>query len=60
LEKLLRAGSFGGFINHLTCCQTIFLIFLGEFGLPFVVQIVALTFLGCWALIVFTFIIRFQ
>jgi hypothetical protein len=33
---------------------------LGGFGLPFVVQIIALTLLGCWALIIPTFVIHFQ
>jgi hypothetical protein len=27
LEKLLGVGSFGGYIDHLTHCQTIFLLF---------------------------------
>ncbi len=59
LEKLFGVGSFGGYISYLACRQAIFLVFLGELGLPFVVQIVAPTFLGCWALITFTFVTCF-
>jgi hypothetical protein len=52
--------SFGGFIGHLACHYAIFLIFLGGLGLPFMVWTIAPTFLGCWALIVFTLVIHFQ
>ncbi len=59
-EKLLGTRSFGGFIGHLVRCQAIFLVSSSGFGLPFVVRIVALTFLRCLALIALTFVIRFQ
>ncbi len=60
LEKLFGVGSFGGSINHLVHCQASLLTFLGELGLSFVVQTIALTFLGCWALIIFAFVIHFR
>ncbi len=59
-QKLLCAISFGGSISHLTHYEGTLLAFLGGFSLPFVVWIGAPTFLGCWALISLTFIIRFQ
>jgi hypothetical protein len=59
LEKLLNVGSFGGFINHLTCHQTTFPTSLSGLGLPPMVWIVALALLGCWALIVLTLVTRF-
>lgn len=46
-------GSFGLSPNHFTC-------FFKGFGLPLMVQFVTVTFLGCWALIVPTFVIHFQ
>jgi len=52
--------SFGGYINHLTCCRAIILVFSSGFDLPFVVWIIAPTFLGCWATIVPTIVTRFQ
>jgi glycerol uptake facilitator-like aquaporin len=55
---MFSVGSIGGFINHLNCCQTIILTSSGRLGLPFVVWNVVLAFLGCWALIVFTFVIH--
>jgi hypothetical protein len=47
LEKLFGMGSFGGFIAHLVCHQTIFHASLGKFNLLFMVWIIAPTFLGC-------------
>jgi hypothetical protein len=47
LEKLFGARFFGGSIGHLAHHQAIFPISSWGFGLPFVVQIVAFTFLGC-------------
>jgi hypothetical protein len=60
LEKLLGARSFASSIDHLAHRHTTLLASLGGFNLPFVVWIVAPTFLGCWALIVPTFVTRFQ
>jgi hypothetical protein len=60
LEKLLGVRSFGGSIGHLAHCQAIFLAFLGRIGLRYVVQTIAPTFLGCWALIAFALDIYFQ
>jgi hypothetical protein len=37
LEKLLGVESFNGYINHLTCCQTIFFASSGGLGLFFIV-----------------------
>jgi len=59
LEKLLRAGSFGGSIGHLAHRQATLLGSLGGLGFPFVVRIVAFAFLGCWALIALALVIRF-
>jgi hypothetical protein len=59
LEKLFGVGSFGGSICHPTHCQAI-LAFLGKLGFPFVIWTIAFAFLGCWALIIFTFIIHFK
>jgi hypothetical protein len=47
LENLLSVGSFDGSFDHLVHHQTTFLTSLNEFSLPFVVQIVILTFLEC-------------
>jgi hypothetical protein len=60
LEKLLGAKSFGGSIGHLTCHHAILFIYLGKFGLLFVVQIITPAFLGCWALIALAFVTCFQ
>jgi hypothetical protein len=60
LEKLFGARSFGGFIGHLDRHQTILPTFLGGFDLLFMVQIAIPAFLGCWAVIVPTFVICFQ
>jgi len=59
-EKLFGVGSFGNSIDHLVCCQTILLA--SSSGLSFfsMVQIVALAFLGCWALIIPTLVTCFQ
>ncbi len=43
-------GSFGGSIGHLARCRNILPTSSSRFDLPYVVQIVALAFLGCWAL----------
>jgi len=42
LEKLFSVGSFGGFINDLACCQTIFPASSGKLSLPFVIWIATL------------------
>jgi hypothetical protein len=60
LEKLFGARSFGGFISYLDCHQAIIPTFLGGLDLLSMVQIAAPAFLGCWALIVPTFVIHFQ
>ncbi len=60
MEKLIGAGSFGGFINHLTCHHATLPTSLSKFNLLFMVQTTILTFLGCWALIVHTLLIHFQ
>ncbi len=60
LEKLFGARFFGGSIDHPICHQAIFPISSNEHNLPFIVQITAPTFLGCWVLITPTLIIRFQ
>jgi len=59
LEKLLNVGSFGGFINNLIYCLAIFSVFSNELGLPSVVWTITHAFLGCWAIIVLAFVIRF-
>jgi hypothetical protein len=59
LEKLLGARSFGGSIGHLARHQTTLPASLGEFSLFYVVWIVALAFLGCWALVAPALVIRF-
>jgi hypothetical protein len=59
LEKLLGAGSFGGFIGCLAC-HLILLAFSNGLGLFSIVWIATSTFLGCWALIAFAFVICFQ
>ncbi len=60
LEKLLSARSFGGSINHLACYQATLLASSSKLSLPFIVWTIALAFLGCWALIIPTFVICFQ
>jgi hypothetical protein len=45
LEKLLGVGSFGDSMNHLACCQAIF-VFSSTLSLPYVVWIVAPYILG--------------
>jgi hypothetical protein len=60
LEKLLSVGSYGGYINHLTCHHAILFASSCGLGLPFVVWIIAPTLLGCWALIVLILVIHFQ
>ncbi len=51
LEKLFGERSFGGFIDCLARCQGIIFVSLSGLDLPFVIQIVAPIFLGCWTLI---------
>jgi hypothetical protein len=60
LEKLLGAKSFSGFINHLACRQATLLASSGKLTFPSIVQTIAPAFLGCWALITPTILIRFQ
>jgi hypothetical protein len=60
LKKLFGVGFFGGSIGHLIFYQAILLVFLGELNLPFVVWIVVLTFLRCWALIVLALVTYFS
>jgi hypothetical protein len=59
LEKLLGAGSFSDSIGHLVRCQVILLVFSGGFSFPSMVQTIALTFLGCWALIILALVSHF-
>jgi hypothetical protein len=59
LDKLLGVRSFDGSIDHLACHQTTILTSLGRFSFLFVVQIVALTLLGCCALINLALITHF-
>jgi hypothetical protein len=47
-------------MGHLAHHQVIFPTSLKELGLPSVVPHVALTLLGCWALITITLIIHFK
>ncbi len=47
LEKLLGARSFGGFIDHLARLQGILFASSNGLDLPFVIQIIVPTFLGC-------------
>ncbi len=47
LEKLLGMGSFYGSFDHLVHYQTTFPTSSNGLGLPFVIQIVIPTFLGC-------------
>jgi hypothetical protein len=58
-EKLLGVGSFVHSIGQLVYHQATLPISLGGLCLFFVVQIIAPTFLGCWALIVPTFVTHF-
>ncbi len=44
----------------MVCCQIILPTFLWGLSLPSMVQCTTLPFLGCWALIVFALIFRFQ
>jgi hypothetical protein len=60
LGKLFGVGFFGGSIGHLAHCQATLPTSLGRIGLHFVVQTIAPTFLGCWALIVLALVICFQ
>jgi len=47
-------------VGHLAYCQVILVAFSRGLGLPLVVQLVAPTFLGCWALITLGIFICFQ
>jgi len=58
LEKLLGVGFYGGYINHLSSCHSS--CFFKWVQPPFVVWIIARTFLGCSALIVPTLVNHFQ
>jgi hypothetical protein len=60
LEKLLGAGSFGGYINHLVCHQATALTFSGKFNFLSIVWIIALTFLECWAFNDLALVTHFQ
>jgi hypothetical protein len=60
LDKLLGVGSFGGSIGHLAHHHAIHLASLGGFNIPFVVWIIALVFLRCWALITLASVTHFQ
>ncbi len=60
LEKLFGVRSFGDSINHLAHHQTTLPTSLGGFGLPFMVQTTAPTFLKCQTLIALALIIHFQ
>jgi hypothetical protein len=56
-------GSFGGSISHLVRCQAILPVCLGRLDLLFVVWILALTFLRCWALMLLhlsSFLVRWS
>ncbi len=53
-------GFFGGFIYHPTHHQAILFTFSSELGLHYVIWTTTLTFLGCWALIISTFITCFK
>jgi len=59
LEKLLGVRSFGASINHLTHHHATFFASSGELGLLSMVLTIAFAFLGCWALIIPTFVIHF-
>jgi len=59
LEKLLGSRSFGTIVGHLAHCQVILPTSPRGLSLPLVVQHVAPTFLGFWALIVLALISRF-
>jgi len=60
LERLLGVGSFSIMVGHLAHRHVILLASSRGFGLPTMVRLVSLAFLGCWALIVSTFVICFQ
>ncbi len=60
MDKLLGIGFFNSMVGHLAYCEVILLAFSRGLGLPFVIQLVGPTFLGCWALNTPTFVIHFQ
>jgi hypothetical protein len=60
LEKLSGLGSFGTIVGHLVCCQVILPTSSRGLNLPSMVQCIAFTFLGCWALIILPLISCFQ
>jgi hypothetical protein len=60
LEKLLGSISFGTIVGHLVCCQVIIPTSSGGLSLPSMVRCTTLPSLGCWALIAFALIFRFQ
>jgi hypothetical protein len=47
LEKLLGTKYFNSTMGHLACHQIILLVFSRGIGLPLMVELVALAFLGC-------------
>jgi hypothetical protein len=59
LEKLFGAGAYGGSIGHLAHHQATFPVSLGGLDLLSVVQIASFMFVGCWAFIAPTLVIRF-
>jgi hypothetical protein len=60
LEKLLGTRYFNITISHLVCHQINLLVFLGGIGLPLMVELLALAFLGCWVLLIPALVIHFQ
>jgi len=60
LEKLLGTKYFNTTMGHLDCHQVSLLVFLGGIGLPLMVKLVALAFLGCWDLLTLALVIHFQ
>jgi len=59
LEKLFDVRSFGGYIGHLVCFQATFFISFVKLDFLSVVQTATLSFLGCWALIIFALVTHF-
>jgi hypothetical protein len=60
LEKLLGTRYFNTTTGHLACHQIILVVFTRGIGLPLMVELVALAFLGCWVMFTPTLIIHFQ
>lgn len=59
-KKVIGCRIFKITVGHLACHYVILPIFSKGFGIPSMVQLVALTFLGCWILITHAFVIYFQ